>query len=632
MNARTLLVLLLFPATAALAAPEGAFRFLVAQSLAAEGRLSEALGELEAIGGDEREDPFLLLEQARLRFHLGQLEEASRDLSRVRALLPGELEALRLQGRVELALAVDDPAAAARAREAFEALRTRDPEDLETLVSLGQLYLAAGLAAQAAEVLGEASRFRPDHPWIESLRSRARALMEDTGRLEREEQRTLERDPYALDARLELAERLGRQGRFEEALSLLRDAPREQASRPEVRERLARWSFHAGHPEEARKLAAELLGARPAAVPLRLLKARSELALGYFPEAAQTLAPLGDRASEHWLVGELLLRALEGQGEFEAAAELLEQRLARLRARAETSALDATTLELARLWSRAGEGARAVATARQILHRQAPQWTLDALQVAVRALAAGGEIDEALTLLAESSNFAEEEDWKLGLLRLDVLLAGGRELAAARELESLLARAAPGRALAVGGVLQDRQRYERALPLLVLAQQEEEGGLEASFRIASCLERLGRYEEAIAEFRRLVARAPRFAPALNYLGYLWIERAENLDEAVRMVREAVRLEPENGAYVDSLGWGYFQLGRIPEAVDYLERAARLLPEDATVLEHLGDALLAQGDREGARAAYRRALVGRGAEGAEHAELARKLAHLDSGGS
>ncbi len=91
-----------------------------------------------------------------------------------------------------------------------------------------------------------------------------------------------------------------------------------------------------------------------------------------------------------------------------------------------------------------------------------------------------------------------------------------------------------------------------------------------------------------------------------------------------MVREAVRIDADNGSYVDSLGWGYFKLGRFSEAVGYLERAVRLVPDDATVLEHLGDAYLAVGDRTRAREAYRRAVA---AGGGDAARLADKLARL-----
>lgn len=110
----------------------------------------------------------------------------------------------------------------------------------------------------------------------------------------------------------------------------------------------------------------------------------------------------------------------------------------------------------------------------------------------------------------------------------------------------------------------------------------------------------------MATFRSLIEAEPDFAPALNYLGYMWAERGENLEAALDLVRRAVALDPDNGAYVDSLGWAYFQLGRLVEARSHLERASRLIPDDATILEHLGDAQVAAGDRAAGRESYRRA--------------------------
>ena len=62
------------------------------------------------------------------------------------------------------------------------------------------------------------------------------------------------------------------------------------------------------------------------------------------------------------------------------------------------------------------------------------------------------------------------------------------------------------------------------------------------------------------------------------------------------MRRAVALDPNNGAYLDSLGWAYFQIGQYEEAREHLERAALLVGDDAVVFEHLGDLYLAAGDR------------------------------------
>ena len=76
---------------------------------------------------------------------------------------------------------------------------------------------------------------------------------------------------------------------------------------------------------------------------------------------------------------------------------------------------------------------------------------------------------------------------------------------------------------------------------------------------------------------------------LNYLGYSWVDRGVHLDDAFKMLRQAVSLRPEDGYIVDSLGWAHFKLGDYDEAVKDLERAIELKPSDPTVNDHLGDA-------------------------------------------
>jgi Flp pilus assembly protein TadD len=108
---------------------------------------------------------------------------------------------------------------------------------------------------------------------------------------------------------------------------------------------------------------------------------------------------------------------------------------------------------------------------------------------------------------------------------------------------------------------------------------------------------------------------------------MWIESGVKLDRAVDMVRQAVELDPDNGAYIDSLGWGYYQLGRYEEAREALERASRLV-QDPTIYEHLGDVYAALGERTEARRAYRRAMA---LEADDPDAVARKLSELDGDG-
>ena len=94
---------------------------------------------------------------------------------------------------------------------------------------------------------------------------------------------------------------------------------------------------------------------------------------------------------------------------------------------------------------------------------------------------------------------------------------------------------------------------------------------------------------------------------LNYLGYSWIDKGQNLEAALKMIQRAVELRPNDGYIVDSLGWAYYRLGDFGNATQILEHAIELLPEDPTVNDHLGDAYWRSGRLAEARFQWRRAL-------------------------
>jgi len=112
---------------------------------------------------------------------------------------------------------------------------------------------------------------------------------------------------------------------------------------------------------------------------------------------------------------------------------------------------------------------------------------------------------------------------------------------------------------------------------------------------------------------------------LNYYGYSLIERREKLPEALAMIETAVAAQPENGAIVDSLGWGLFQLGRFEEAVVQLEKAAALEAVDPVVNDHLGDAFWAVGRVIEAEFQWNRALSFLAADDDEADRIRQKLA-------
>jgi tetratricopeptide (TPR) repeat protein len=107
---------------------------------------------------------------------------------------------------------------------------------------------------------------------------------------------------------------------------------------------------------------------------------------------------------------------------------------------------------------------------------------------------------------------------------------------------------------------------------------------------------------------------PDFAPALNYLGYMNADRKVRVAEAVTLIEKAVSLDPENGAYLDSLGWALYRQDRLAEAEDYLRRAVLKETGSAVVLDHLGDVLSRQGKMAEALEYWNKALKGEDEDG------------------
>ncbi len=129
------------------------------------------------------------------------------------------------------------------------------------------------------------------------------------------------------------------------------------------------------------------------------------------------------------------------------------------------------------------------------------------------------------------------------------------------------------------------------------------GTLEAQ---AHLCERIGKEEEAFARFKDIIEIDTANAAALNYVGYTYAERNDSLEYALELINKALSLEENNGYYIDSRGWVFYQMGRYDEALKDLKRAAQIV-EDAVIFEHLGDGYVKLDEIEHAREAYQNAL-------------------------
>lgn len=146
------------------------------------------------------------------------------------------------------------------------------------------------------------------------------------------------------------------------------------------------------------------------------------------------------------------------------------------------------------------------------------------------------------------------------------------------------------------GIIYTRaKRWNDALEALAKAEQlstKPEDKASVYYMRGDLYQRQKMYDQAESEFKKLLAVTPptdpQFAATLNYLGYMNADRGVRVDESLNFIKQALTYDPNNPAYLDSLGWAYFKLGKYDLAEESLNKAAVRMGSDPTVQEHLGD--------------------------------------------
>ena len=151
--------------------------------------------------------------------------------------------------------------------------------------------------------------------------------------------------------------------------------------------------------------------------------------------------------------------------------------------------------------------------------------------------------------------------------------------------------------LAISRIYEKAKLFDKAIEYIDQANllaDTDSSHLNILFTYGSVYERAKEYEKSEAKFREILSIDSENSSALNYLGYMFADRSVNLDEAHDMIQRALDLEPENGAYLDSLGWVYFRQNKLELAAKYLERSLEQYQNDPIVHTHLGDVYYRQG--------------------------------------
>jgi tetratricopeptide (TPR) repeat protein len=579
--------------------------FLRARTAIADGSYREALDLYRKVIELVPQDAVVRFEYAQLLRDLNVPDEATKQAREVVRLDPQLVEGHRLLGALQLAAAERDPSQLSLAIEELQAAWKLSPGDPAIAAPLARALLAKGKAAEAERVLegaGEAAA----QPAIARMAAEAKAKSGRTKEAQAIYAALLEENPEDRETAAALIDLYEDDDQLDKALELLQKLEKLDADNPAIPERITLDLARAGRFAEAEKRARDLAAKRPENRAIRRLLAQVLFEKGSSPEGEKILRMLvaedpDDDATRRTLTGELMR-----ERRFSEAKTVLEEGVRRAADDPKKiPAREAATVELGYLAVLEKDYPRA----QQILTPLAvKQGTVNPRAVRILATAAREKEDFAAGLeIARAASAAEPDKSEWKALVAEFQYRGGDR----KKAEEMLAKL--GSSPDIEEVLVASDVYARVKDFASAARVARETSTrfpdssEALFRLGAALERTGATGEAEKTFEKILQGRPNDSATQNYLGYMWADRGIRLEEARELLEKAVAREPRNGAYLDSLGWVYFRLGRLEKAQSCLAEAKQREPDDPTIEEHLGDLSERQGDISKAIAHWERAL-------------------------
>ncbi len=580
--------------------------FLAARAAVADGRYQEALGLYRKVLEQVPDDAVVHFEYAQLLRDLNVPAEAEKQAREAVRLDPTLAEAQRLLGNLDLAAAEKDPSRLAPAIEHLSAARRLAPSDIGTAVSLARALLAADRAAEAAAVLDELPELG-NQPMIQRLTAEAKAK---AGRLKEAEAiyRVLyEADPGDREIAAALIDLYEDQDRLDRSLEVLRSLEHRDPANSAITERIVLDLARAGRFAEAEAAARDLVAKRPENRGGQRLLATVLFERGSTEEGEKILRSMIEADPDDLQARRALAAELTRERRFDEARAMYE-RMAR-------RAADDARMGEAKMAAEIELGFIAYlqkdwAAARRILDPLALQNGVVHPRAARILLAADRDGEFWAEGLERARAFAaadpKDADWAANAAEFEYHT--GNEKAAVARLDALAATGELDSMMAAADAYARLKKFDAAVRVARAATEKYPESSEALFRLGSSLERAGTSAEAETVFLKLLEERPNDSATQNYLGYMWADRGVQLERAREMLEKAVSREPRNAAYLDSLGWAYFRLGRMDAAEKNLREAARREPTDPTILEHLGDLEMKQGDIEDAIRNWEKALA------------------------
>ena len=601
--------LLLLLATLSLAGAAGAqefpadtHEFLMARLAADEGRYEEAI---ERIGEVIRKDPdnaVLLYERAMMLVKAGRVDRAEAELREAVTLAPDFYDANRMLGRLLLDRSSGSRAKIEEALPFLQAAFRKNPDDLSIGVAISQILGSLGRNEESAEILATMVERSPDQRALNFSYAQVLSKLGREDEAVKYLERTVAIDPTFSPAILGLLDTYQQANDWQKAADVMAPLISEDPMNLELQRQQGYFLLRAGNARAAADRFRLLIAADPKDVRSLFYLAESLNDLEQYAESETMFRKLLEADPNDADILSSLGISLAGQKKWDEATSTFRTLAAKPDVADNVAALART--QLAYIELQRGNNELAVENAKAILvFRDKPN--TQAVNIALEALRRQEKYAEGVTLLEPLlAQFAN--DPFINARMIEMLARAGKTSRAA-ELARAQVKLGSRNAIATAEAYVQAENFKAAIPAMNEAIAAKPDDVELKFQLGSILERAGDHKGAEETFLALLEKLPNHAPSLNYLGYMWADKGVNLERAEEMLTRAVGQEPENGAYVDSLGWLYFRQGKLELAEKYLTDATRLLPRDATVVEHLADVVAVRGQTDRAVELYRLAI-------------------------
>ena len=598
------------------------YEFILAKLAAQDSRYDEALSRIDKVIAHNPDNAVLQFERAMILIDASRLDAAETALRKVTLARPDLYDAQRVLGRLLLDRAGTDRAKVDQALAHLQAAYKVNPDDIGTGMGVAQILLSTGRTAEAEKVLASLLERAPDQRTLNYVYAQ---LLTKLGRGDESKQylqRAVEVDPTFGPAILQLIDIYQKENEWKKAAEIMQPLITEDPMNLDLQRQQAYFYLRGGMAEKARAAFKALIEADPKDTRSQFYLAEALNDLEQYAEADKIYRGLLEKnPSDAEVLASYGLSQI-GQRQLDDAAKTFHLLLGIADLPDNLQVLAKT--QLAYIDLQKGNYQAAVDDAKSVLiFRDKPN--TQAINIALDAFKKQKRYSDAIALLQPLvDNFAG--DAFVNARYVEMLLRAGAvdraKLAATTQVKF-----GAKNTIATAEAYVQTEQYQPAIAMLQDALRKTPDDVDLQFELGSTYERSGDTKSAERVFLGILEKHAEHAGTLNYLGYMWADHGVNLDRAAEMLNRAVKQEPRNGAYIDSLGWVYFRQGKLDLAEKYLADAAKLLPRDATVHEHLGDVLAKRGEVHRALDLYREALTFE-PDAKDEAKLRLKIAELE----